>query len=167
MNEFLSSSQEITSNKYTRLMIIVCLDTLINLPVLVTVFVSSILQGDDNALNFPYVSWKNVHDGAGGNLPGITLGSIIQVPASEWSTDGWSVFSTKWDEWLYVIHAVIFFCVFGTTSEMRRYYRRVFWLMPERLGYKGPDTSVERTLPEIAFNCISDRPAQKHPLGHR
>ncbi len=118
MNEFLSSSRDVTHSKYSRLMLIACLDTLFNLPVLITITVIVALQGKDNDLNYPYIGWKNVHDGAGGNFPGLSLSSIVQTPASEWSADGLGIFGVKWDEWLYVLHAVTFFGVFGTTPEI-------------------------------------------------
>ncbi len=73
------------------------------------------MQGKGNPLNYPYISWKNVHDGAGGNAPGTTLSSILQTPAVEWSSTRWNVFNVKWDEWLYVLHAIMFFSLFGTT----------------------------------------------------
>jgi len=133
-------------------MVIACLDTLFNLPVLITIIVTSILQGKDNSLNYSYISWKNVHDGAGGNLPGLSLSSIVQTPASEWSTDPWVVFTTKWDEWIYVVHALMFFSVFGTTPEMRQHYRSAFWFIPEQLGYKRPRASEVETVSDVAFN---------------
>ncbi len=125
-----------THSKYNRLMVIACLDTILNLPTNTVVTVTSILQGKDNSLNYPYVSWKNVHDGEGGKFPGLSLRSITQTPASEWTTGAWSVFGVKWNEWFFVFHAVVIFCVFGTTPEMRHYCRSVFWFIPERLGYK-------------------------------
>ncbi len=68
MNEFLSSSRDITHSKYRRLMVITCLDTLFNLPVSITLFITDIMQGKGDALNYPYISWKNVHDGAAGTF---------------------------------------------------------------------------------------------------
>ncbi len=152
MNEFLSTGADFTHNKYNRLMVVACLDTLINLPVLSTIFVTNILRGKSIALNDPYVSWKHVHDGAGEDIPGISLSSILQVPASAWNTSGWSVFTVKWDEWLYVLYAVAFFSVFGTTPEMRQYYRSAFWFIPERCGYKRKRVSDIETLSDAAFN---------------
>jgi len=165
MNELLSSGQDATHNKYTRLMVIACLDTICLLPVDITIIVMSILEGKENSLNYPYVSWKNVHDGEGGNAPNISLSSIEQVPANEWSTFKWDVFIVKWNEWLYVLHAVMFFCVFGTTPEMRRLYRSVFWFIPERLGYKKRHVVSEvETVSDVEFNSnpgqqLGDRPA--------
>jgi len=166
MNEFLSSNQGITSHKYKRLMAITLLDTIFNLPVLVIILVTSIVAGKNNPLNAPYVSWKNVHDGAGGLLPGSSLSSILKSPAFEWSTDGWTVFDVKWDEWLYVIHALIFFGVFGTTPEMRHYYRRALWFIPERFGLKERRPSDVQTMSDVAFNSNPGENAENGSRGH-
>jgi len=152
MNEYLSSNQDITTNKYKRLMAIALLDTIFNLPVLIIILVTSIAAGKYSPLNSPYVSWKNVHDGAGGLLPGASLSTILQTTASSWSTNGWTVFNIKWDEWIYVLHAIIFFAVFGTTPEMRQYYRSALWFVPERCGYKQRRVSEEQTVSEVMFN---------------
>jgi len=76
-------------------MAIACLDTIFKLPMTMIIVIMSILPGKENSLNYPYINWKNVHDGAGGNLPGLSLGSIQQTPVSEWSSDPWSVFTIK------------------------------------------------------------------------
>ncbi|KLO05673.1 fungal pheromone STE3G-protein-coupled receptor [Schizopora paradoxa] len=129
---------ETTSSKleFKRLLVIACLDTAFNLPVLILITIYSVVSGSNDSLNYPYISWKNVHDGAGGNFPGTSLSTIMQVPASDWGTDGWNIFNVKWDEWLYVAHAIMFFSVFGTTPQMRKYYCAMLWYIPERLGYK-------------------------------
>ncbi len=164
MNEYLSSGRDLTHMKYFRLMIVACLDTLFNLPVLITLLVTDIVQGKGNPLNYPYISWKNVHDGAGGNAPGTTLSSILQTPAVEWSSTRWNVFNVKWDEWLYVLHAIMFFSLFGTTPEMRRHYRSAFWFIPERLGYKRRRVSDVETISDVAFNS---NPGQQMGTGNR
>ncbi|KLO04332.1 fungal pheromone STE3G-protein-coupled receptor [Schizopora paradoxa] len=148
MDEFLTNDQEITYNKYSRLMFIACLDTIFNLPVLIIGVATDASEGKTDPLNYPYISWKNVHDEA---FPGLNLSSIVQTPASVWSADRWDIFTTKWNEWIYVFHAVTFFALFGTTPEMRRYYRRAFWFIPERCGYKRRQTSELETLSTVAF----------------
>jgi len=165
MNEFLSSSRDITQNKYNRLMVIACLDTMFNLPVDIAVIVMSILPGKESSLNYPYISWKNVHDGQDGNAPGLSLSFIEQIPASEWSTDGWFIFTIKWNEWCYVLHAVIFFGVFGTTPEMRQCYRHAFWFIPERFGYKRWHFSDVETVSDVAFNANSGLPIANRRRG--
>jgi len=158
------------SSKYQRLMLIACLDTLTNLPMIIIVLATSISEGKNSAVNFPYVSWKNVHDGIGGLAPGQSLSSIIRIPASDWSTSTFAVFQVKWNEWLFVLLAVIFFGVFGTTPEMRQYYRSALWFIPERLGLKKRRVSEVETVWGVAFNSnpgqgVQDRPAKNRRRG--
>ncbi len=148
-------------------MVIACLDTLFNLPVFITLIITDILQGKQCALNYPYISWKNVHNDGGGNTPGLSLSSVLQVPASEWSTSAWSVLEVKWNEWIYVLHALMFFGVFGTTPEMRQHYRTVFWFIPERLGYKKPRSSEVETVSDVAFNSNPGQQAGNRPIANR
>ncbi|KLO09469.1 fungal pheromone STE3G-protein-coupled receptor [Schizopora paradoxa] len=155
MHEFLTNDQDYTYNRYTRLMLIACLDTIFNLPVIIVGVAVDILQGGSSPLNYPYVSWKNVHYEA---FPGLNLSSIETIPASEWSTDKWNVFSTKWNEWVYVFHAVIFFALFGTTPEMRRYYQRAFWFIPEHCGYKKRSVSELETISDVVFSSNGAQP---------
>ncbi len=167
MSEFLSSSRDITHSKYTRLIVIACLDTLFNLPVLITITFMDILLGQESSLNYPYISWNNVHDGEGGNAPGLSLSSIAQVPASDWSTDRWTVFTAKWNGWIYVLHAILFFGVFGTTPEMRQHYRSAFWFIPERFGYERPRASEVETASDVAFNSNPGQQAGNRPTVNR
>jgi len=163
MNEFLSSGQGLTHNKYFRLMVVACLDTLFNLPVLITAVVTSILAGKVSLLNHPYISWQNVHDGAEES----SLSTILATPASVWGSDKWSMFNVKWDEWVYVLHAVIFFSVFGTTPEMRQYYKSAFWFIPERCGYKRQRVSEVETVSDVAFNSNPGQQAGNRPTTNR
>ena len=169
MQEFFSSGQDITRNRYNRLMMVACLDTLFNVPVLVTIVVTQISKGSDSSLNYPYISWKNVHEGVGGQLPGYSLSSILQTPASLWSMDKWDVFNVKWDEWVYVLHAVIFFGVFGTTPEMQHFYQSVLFFIPKRCGYKKHCVPKQSSgaISEIAFDSDTDRPDVEQFDGRR
>jgi len=151
-------------------MFIACLDTIFNVPVLIIDIVSAGLQGEHSSVNQPYVSWKNVHDGEGGLLPGGPLSTIVQTPASAWSAEGtWSVFFVKWNEWIYVLHAVVFFGVFGTTPEMRQHYWSALWFIPKRCGYKRQPVSEVETMSDVVFssNPASLTQMQKGPTGSR
>ncbi|KLO06018.1 STE3-domain-containing protein [Schizopora paradoxa] len=161
MNEFFSTNEEVSSNKYKRLMVIACLDILINLPLFTIILVTDILQGKQNAMNYPYISWKNVHDGAGGLAPGLSLSSILQTPASAWDDSSWDVFETKWNEWVFVLHALVFFAVFGTTPEMRQRYLSVLWYIPGRCGcrrHKTPELQAGNST--VVFNHSPSAPGQ-------
>ncbi len=167
MNDFLSSGRNMTRNKYNRLMVIACLDTAFNVPMLIINFISDILRRRESPLNHPYKSWENVHDDEGGLEPGLSLSSIVQTPARAWSTTTWNVFALKWDEWVYVLHAIIFFSVFGTTPEMRQYYRSAFWFIPKRCGYKIRSSPKVETLPDIAFNPNPGQQVVNQPTVNR
>ncbi|KLO11429.1 STE3-domain-containing protein [Schizopora paradoxa] len=151
VNEHLSSNATITAFQYKRLMLITCLDTISNFPVMLGGLLQDALVGSSGAANQPYVSWTNVHDGEGGTLPGTSLSTIQQTPASVWSTDKWTVLYLKWNEWIYVVQAIIFFAVVGTTPELGCFVRKMLCLSPKR---PSADSSVEggrRTMSTVVF----------------
>ncbi|KLO11589.1 fungal pheromone STE3G-protein-coupled receptor [Schizopora paradoxa] len=155
MDEFLSSGQGITR------MVMACLNTMLNLPATVFIILSNVVAGQDSGLNQPFISWKNVHDQA----PGLSLSSIVQTPASEWSEDTQALILVKWNEWFFVVAAVVFFAVFGTFPEMRRYYHSALWYIPERLGHKRRRTSELEATSDIAFNSNPNK-QQRVQLRH-
>ena len=152
MNEFLSSNQEFSFSRYTRLLLVACLDILMNLPIQVIIMVIDIAGGSENSLNLPYVSWSYVHS---------EFSTIVTIPASVWSRDRMSFFTVKWNAWLYVFHATIFFAVFGTTGEMRAMGRRwarvaispLYYVLPCLSHAPSRRKSIVKTavLPSIAF----------------
>ncbi len=73
----------------------------------------------------------------------------------------------KWNKWIYVIHAVMFFGVFGTTPEMRQHYRTAFWFIPERFGYKRPLASKVETVSDVVFNSNPGQQAGDRPAANR
>ncbi|KLO09461.1 fungal pheromone STE3G-protein-coupled receptor [Schizopora paradoxa] len=152
MNEFLSSSQDNSRDKYTRLMLIACLDFIPNVPVLLIKIITSIMAGEDTTLNYPYISWKNVHDGPGIRVPNATLSFILQTPKSVWSTNAWGVFELNWIEWIYVVYAISFFGVFGAAPEVRRCFWYVFWFIPERMGWRRTRPFDVETLSDFVFD---------------
>lgn len=120
---------------YKRLALITSINTVFNLlgaEIIITIMAAT--TGQSTGANKPYISWDNVHDGAAGEIPGATLGTILQEPASEWSAFPTQVFVIKWNVWLYVAHALVFFTVFGTTPAMKEWYAQVFYYIPRKLG---------------------------------
>lgn len=116
----------------------VCLDTVFNLPFLLAATIQDIVSGEANSANRPYKSWNDVHHGAVGTLPPeVDLTTIVQVPAWYWSARSWSTLSVKWNEWIFVVSAIIFFGVFGTTREMKKLAQDCFQTAWRRLGRKG------------------------------
>ncbi|KLO14128.1 fungal pheromone STE3G-protein-coupled receptor [Schizopora paradoxa] len=149
MNEVISSQTNATPNKYIRVMVVTCLNLLFDLPVLVIIVVTHAVQGHTETMNFPFYSWEFIHD---------TLNMIVETDASMWGAPGrgWQVFENKWNEWIYVLQAIVFFCVFGTTPEARRRYRcALSWVLEKtRLKKKAP--SKEES--DMVFNSNPARP---------
>ncbi|KLO13321.1 STE3-domain-containing protein [Schizopora paradoxa] len=107
-------------SSYKRKMVIVCFDTAFNLPPLLYSVIQDILAGKENPSNASYRSWHAVHHGeAGLSHPEWGVDTILQYPASVWSKGRWAVLAIKWEEWIFVAHAVVFFAVFGTTTDMK------------------------------------------------
>ncbi|KLO06016.1 fungal pheromone STE3G-protein-coupled receptor [Schizopora paradoxa] len=149
MNKFLQSNQHMTRGRYNRLIVMTCMDAILNLSPAIIVIVTNAKAGEDSPYNHPFISWKFIHDDL---VPGFSFSSIIQVPASEWSTDTGSVVSVKWNEWYYVAVAIGFFAIFGTNPEMRRHYRSAIWFIPEHLGVKKYASSESGSNPDVAVN---------------
>ncbi|KLO14136.1 fungal pheromone STE3G-protein-coupled receptor [Schizopora paradoxa] len=118
VNENLATHPEVIPNRYHRVMAIACLTLILDLPVCVLVVTTRLLAGGESDLNNPYRSWSFVRDGS--------FSQIFQTTAKEWGSDKWLVFTVKWNEWSYVMHAIVFFIIFGTTLEARTRYWNVY-----------------------------------------
>jgi len=166
LNENLSSSTTTTPSRYNRLMLITCLDTISNFPIMLGGLLQDALVGSSGSANHPFVSWSNVHDGEAGLLPGDSLSTILQTPASEWSMNKWTVLNTKWNEWIYVVQAIIFFAVVGTTPEMGRVVRRMLCLSSKRSSESDSRSDEEgggKIMSTVIFRVQT--PAQIMSLG--
>jgi len=85
MNVFLSGHSDVTPNRCFRVMTITCLTILLDLPILLVSITRELLAGQENGLNYPYISWANVHhDGAGGILEDGGLNHILRFTMSDW-----------------------------------------------------------------------------------
>jgi len=152
MDEVLSSHSDVTTNRYIRVMTITCLMLLLDLTsfvVLVVLLTITLIEGQESDANQPYRSWANVHDGS--------LKYIIQTPAQEWGYDKWQVFTIKWSEWIYVLHAIVFFSTFGTTPEAMRRYRSATLYILERIGLKKQQ-QPSKAVSDIMFSSNPQAP---------
>ncbi|KLO14134.1 fungal pheromone STE3G-protein-coupled receptor [Schizopora paradoxa] len=152
MNEVISYQTNVTPNKYTRVMVATYLTLLIELVDFATfalIFTVHLVLGHESTYNYPYFSWNFIHD---------TLSYIIQTSASNWGAAGneWQIFQYKWDEWVYVLHAIVFCCIFGTTQEARRRYRFAFHFILRDTGLGGMRT--HEVMSNIIFNSNPGRP---------
>ncbi|KLO14127.1 fungal pheromone STE3G-protein-coupled receptor [Schizopora paradoxa] len=128
INENLQSNAEVTPNKYIRVMAITCLTLFLDMPVVIIVVTTRLLEGHESDLNNPYRSWSTARDGS--------MSKIAVTTAEVWGSNKWLVFTVKWNEWIYLPHAIVFFTIFGTTPEARRRYRSVTSNLLSSIGLK-------------------------------
>lgn len=121
MNEFLSSSTAISRGSYLRIMALGCFDVVIVLPLSILLLV----QGYEGAPIVFWPGWKAIHSDW----------RPVSVPASEWKPFPWDNFEVRWDEWINVLLAVVFFALFGLTEEASHIYRNAFSAIGRRFGY--------------------------------
>lgn len=138
MNEVLSSHPDVTRNKYIRVMIFTFLNFLLNVPVNIALLV--LVATGTGAFNGPYRSWASVH---------AHFNDIPQITAQEWGSDKLAVFLVKAGEWAYVLEAICFFAIFGTTPEARRRYHSALSCILIKFGLKKEQSSP--ALSDIMF----------------
>lgn len=135
MNEFLGSNSHISRSTFFRIMVLGCLDIILILPINIIAIVGDAKQGP---LSF-WAGWSTVHTG------------FSEIPAEsteEWMSAFWDDFFVRYNEWINVALAVIFFMLFGLTGEARGKYKSVFWTVAGLVGLK-PKGEVEATV--LAF----------------
>lgn len=135
-----ANDPEFYPGKYTRIIVIASLDTVINAPVLLFCIVQRIVLGGEatrhNSQLGPHLS---------------AYKTILQVPASEWGAGRRGILDVKWTEWVYVVHAIIFFAVFGTTPAMVRGYRDVLAFIGGKMGFTRGVEEERQELSKITF----------------
>lgn len=136
MNEFLSSSGSMSHNTYLRILALGCLDVFVTLPIGVLGLAVDIKE---NRIVF-YQGWTTIH----------SFWEPQQVTKEMWTVTPFGTFDVKWNEWISVFFALVFFVLFGLTSEAREKYRRVlrFVLRPVGLKYAATDT----VLSDVVFD---------------
>lgn len=139
MNEFLDSKSSVNRSSYHRMLALGSLDAFITLPITILGLVEDLMIGPLTI----YQGWSFNHSGW----------APVTLSSSEWKSSGfWSIFSTRLNEWINPLFAVIFFLLFGTTQEARAWYRRTLWLLVKPFGLK----------PKVNFGASSVRFGSLH-----
>ena len=109
-------------------MILGCADAMIYFPLNILPLVTFYEFTTQSGVNIFYPGWRLVHSDW----------TPISVPESIWKTLFWNVFNIRWNQWINVFYGVLFFLLFGVTTEARESYKRVFWAAANRFGYTRP-----------------------------
>ena len=123
---------------YFRLLVLGCVDAIVLFPAQTLNFVidlQGIRQAGDAGF---YPGWTSVHSGW----------APVSVPVNAWLASVWDVFNVRWSQWINPFFGLLFFLLYGVTTEARESYKRVFWSAANRFGYTRP---VQARVPNIVF----------------
>ncbi|KLO18433.1 fungal pheromone STE3G-protein-coupled receptor [Schizopora paradoxa] len=146
---YCASDSGTASCKHLRIMTIASLTLLLDLPLLAASLATSLAASASQSHSshpYPYA----IHTSTSSSR-----GTITQTPASKWGGNGGAlgVFTVKWLEWIYVLHALIFFAIFGTTPEATRRHRSAFrWVVGWVICKKRNKLQSRTVSSEIVFN---------------
>jgi pheromone a factor receptor len=116
----LSGSQNVTSNRFIRLMCLASVELLFNIPL----SLYGISLEAPQPLN-PWISWQNIHS----NFSRVEL-----IPALIWRNNRETEIALELNRWAVVFCAFIFFAFFGFADEARKNYRYAFQSVAKRVG---------------------------------
>lgn len=135
-NHLDSFDMELNQSQFFRMFALGCFDSFITLPITITGLVGNIV-GTGPLFSF-YQGWTFMHSNWEPEL----------FPKSMWSSIKWNVFSLDWDKWVNPFWALVFFSLFGLTTDARKGYRRVYRLLIRHFSVR-PAESMKESLPDM------------------
>ena len=140
LEKHLEEDSSIDRPNYIRLLVLGCVDMLVTLPLTTINFVQEILS--DDPVFWP--GFATVH---------ANFSTIPTTTKAQWEKSSlWVNFLIRFNEWVNPIWAIIFFAIFGLTSEARARYWRAFCWVAKPFGFK-PKENPE--LSEVMFGTVS------------
>lgn len=119
--ELLSANNNLSADRYFRLMGLASIDLCCTIPISSYVIAQNITGGIE-----PWISWQNVHS---------NFSRVILVPALIWRNNTHMRNSVELTRWLTVACCFVFFAFFGFADEARKNYRSAFTTFARRIGY--------------------------------
>ncbi|KAJ3914768.1 pheromone receptor [Lentinula edodes] len=122
-NQAISSNGMIKPSRYLRLMLLAMIDIMCTIPIgTYTIYVSL----ESVPLN-PWISWDDTH---------FDFKRVQLIPAVIWRSNPATYTSLQITRWLPIVCAFVFFALFGFAEEAMKNYRRAFWFVARRLGFR-------------------------------
>lgn len=115
-----------------------CLDITVTLPIGIVGLIPAYMEVP---VVF-YPGWKLVHSDW----------TVIQTPSSMWNQLVWIKFNVKWDDWINVFFAAVFFLLFGVTKEARSKYMQVIGVLAKSIT---PSSSTAVKKSDIVFSSVT------------
>nr|AOC97513.1 putative pheromone receptor [Flammulina velutipes] len=130
----LNSTNSINMNRYVRLMMLSICDMAFTVPLAIYV-----MYIDTTGIPLaPWISWEETH---------YHWNRVEVFPASMWRGVKESQITVELTRWLPVFCAFLFFALFGFASEATKNYKKVFWAVSKRVGYRPKPTAPKFTMP--------------------
>lgn len=126
-SELLSSSNNLTTNRYLRLIALAGIEILCTLPLTIWLITFQLSQ--------PIYEWKGLGD------MHLGFSRIEQYPAVQWLTWPFQPTGIVATPWLVITCGIVFFAFFGLAEEARTHYRMALTTVAKKLGYTHAPTS--------------------------
>ena len=126
-SELLSSSNNLTTNRYLRLIALAGAEILCTLPLTIWLIAYQASQ--------PIYEWQGLADMHSG------FARIEQYPADQWLLWPFQPTGIVITPWLVVMCGIVFFGFFGLAEEARSHYRMALTTVAKKLGYTHAPTS--------------------------
>lgn len=133
--ELLSSNNNLSSNRYFRLMCLAGIEVIGTVPMGIYALVVNVEAGVS-----PWKGWADTH---------YDFSKVGQFPAIQWRMNPTLVKSLELSRWSVVGCAIIFFGFFGFADEARKNYRAAVATVAKRMGYS---TMTSSTLNNSSIN---------------
>jgi pheromone a factor receptor len=130
--QYLSANNNLSSNRYFRLMALGSCDLLLTVPLATWSLYDNVALGD----LYPWISWANTHS---------HFSRVLQYPRLEWGQNHRLVVAFEATRWSVVVCAFLFFAFFGFADEARKHYRLALNSVAKRMGYSSAFTSSAGT----------------------
>jgi pheromone a factor receptor len=126
--QYLSANNNLSANRYFRLMALGSCDLLLTIPFATWTLYNNVALDD----LYPWYSWANTHS---------HFGRVLQYPRLIWAENHRLVIAFEATRWSVVVCAFLFFAFFGFADEARKHYRLAFNSVAKRMGYSSAFTS--------------------------
>jgi pheromone a factor receptor len=132
LNEVLTSNNtSVSYGLFYRVFILTAVDAMFTIPLSILVVYINAVQ----VPIYPYVGWADLHY----NFSRVDTFTTEQIAAQN---DPWLTFSKVWSQWIYVLCALVFFMVYGTSMDFVRFYWNGTWRV---LGWMGVKRKAGRS----------------------